>query len=218
MASCYIEELRLVQPNGPYYIGGYCYGGIIAYEIACQLSAQGEEVGLLMILEGYAPIGAIGSISRDNFQYLVDVARNFPGWFLENRERGFRRMLAEVSRRVVLFLKFTLNRIGFNIRFDVENFVDATTQIPENQRKLFEAQIVARNLYKPDKYPGSLTLFRVKRLSLTRPSDPTMGWGELATGGVDVKFIPGYHYNILQQPHVENLAHELKLALDDAEQ
>lgn len=50
----HIAALRAVQPEGPYHIGGYCYGGFVAFEMASQLERQGEQVGLLAIFEGYA--------------------------------------------------------------------------------------------------------------------------------------------------------------------
>jgi len=56
MAAHYIREMREVQPCGPYFIGGRSLGGIIAFETACQLRAQGQEVGLLALLDSY-PVG-----------------------------------------------------------------------------------------------------------------------------------------------------------------
>ena len=55
MAAHYVDAVRSLQPEGPYYLGGYCLGGVIAYEMARLLAAQGQTVGLLAILEGYAP-------------------------------------------------------------------------------------------------------------------------------------------------------------------
>jgi thioesterase domain-containing protein len=53
MAANYIEEIRTVQPHGPYYLGGLCFGGWVAYEIAQKLHARGEEVGLLALFDSY---------------------------------------------------------------------------------------------------------------------------------------------------------------------
>ena len=54
MAAHYIEEIRSVQPHGPYLIGGTCTGGLAAYEIAQQLTAQGEQV-ILTVMESWHP-------------------------------------------------------------------------------------------------------------------------------------------------------------------
>merc|ERR1711872_414135 len=57
MAARYIEALQEVQPGGPYYLGGWSLGGVVAWEIAQQLQALGEEVGLLAVIDSYAPTG-----------------------------------------------------------------------------------------------------------------------------------------------------------------
>ncbi|MFB9371364.1 non-ribosomal peptide synthetase [Kitasatospora albolonga] len=56
MAKDYLEQLRRVQPEGPYQLLGWSYGGAVAHEMACQLRSAGEEVALLAMLDGYPPI------------------------------------------------------------------------------------------------------------------------------------------------------------------
>ena len=56
MATHYLKEIRQLQPEGPYLIGGRSLGGMIAYEMACQLRADGEEVALVALLDSY-PVG-----------------------------------------------------------------------------------------------------------------------------------------------------------------
>src|SRR5262249_3358869 len=55
MAEDYVEDLRVVQPRGPYFLGGYCFGGNVAYEMARLLKAQGEEVALLALFNCSPP-------------------------------------------------------------------------------------------------------------------------------------------------------------------
>src|SRR5439155_11469439 len=54
MAADYIKSMRAIQPQGPYILGGFCGGGLIAYEIAQQLRAEGQEVDLLALLDPWA--------------------------------------------------------------------------------------------------------------------------------------------------------------------
>ena len=70
--------------------------------------------------------------------------------------------------------------------------------------------------YAPPVYPGRLTLFRVRALSLFRSFDPEMGWGQLAAGGVEIQRVSGAHYNILDPPHVASLAAQLGSSLSRA--
>ena len=77
MASYYLQALRSFQPNGPYLLGGFCFGGVVAYEMARQLEAQGERAALVAIVDGYAPRQAVhGRSLRRAWIFL----RNFPHW------------------------------------------------------------------------------------------------------------------------------------------
>ena len=60
MAAHYLEEIHTVQAKGPYHLGGFSLGGLVAYEMACQLVAGGEEVGLLVLFDTYASNPEVG--------------------------------------------------------------------------------------------------------------------------------------------------------------
>ena len=77
IAAKYIEILRQYQPEGPYTLGGWCYGGVVAHEMACQLQAQGEIVEQLIMLDSHAATadtdrqlftGYSSQIKRDYFE------------------------------------------------------------------------------------------------------------------------------------------------------
>jgi thioesterase domain-containing protein len=55
LAAHYIKEMRILQPDGPYFLVGVSFGGLVAFEIAQQLVAQGQQVALLALLDTYAP-------------------------------------------------------------------------------------------------------------------------------------------------------------------
>ncbi len=89
-AASYIHQMRMVQTNGPYALGGECVGGIVAFEMAQQLVAQGEEIALLLLMDTWRPIDADAkplamlkskwSISRVGFSNLTRLLRN-ENWF-----------------------------------------------------------------------------------------------------------------------------------------
>src|SRR5207237_131654 len=54
-AAQYVEDIRAVQPQGPYYLSGYCFGGVVAFEMAQQLRLQGHEVALLALFNAAHP-------------------------------------------------------------------------------------------------------------------------------------------------------------------
>ncbi|MFN2133628.1 MAG: hypothetical protein ACK2VD_24095, partial [Anaerolineae bacterium] len=76
--------------------------------------------------------------------------------------------------------------------------------------------LYALESYRPQIYPGRVTLFRVPGMRLLRASDDAFGWGKLAAGGVTVRKVTGAHYSILESPAVEALAAELRDSLHEA--
>jgi amino acid adenylation domain-containing protein len=212
MAARYIEALRAVQPQGPYRIGGYCYGGFVAFEMASQLQRRGEQVGLLAIFEGYA-IRRSEAHRRMLHPYaMTRFFKNLPFWVrdygplryekmvsrLKFRDRGsWQRQLLEADRGGVLG----------------PEELARSDAIPPTLRRVLATHLRALANYHPPVYPGPVTLFRVRAQSLWRAYDPEMGWGRLTTGGVKIVKIPGAHYNILERPHVVELARELGAVL-----
>ena len=91
MAAYYIDQIKRIQPTGPYNLAGYSFGGMVAYEMACQLRDQGEHVGLLAILDTYA-------MSRQTALKLLWHPSNFlkflvniPGWIIDQAVLKFNR-------------------------------------------------------------------------------------------------------------------------------
>ncbi len=80
-----------------------------------------------------------------------------------------------------------------------------------------EIHFRAFHSYHPQTYPGRVTLFRPEALPLFRAHDTGLGWGALATGGVEVKIIADTYHELLQEPHVEKLAVQLSASLADAQ-
>jgi aspartate racemase len=218
MAETYIKAMRVVQPTGPYFIAGYCFGGIVAYEMACQLKSSGEQVGLAGVFEGYAPVrkGARDSILRPAM--ILNFIRNLPFWFQDFIQLGWKEMWSVAARRVRRLLKKYARRIGFDAPVKAEDVVvTEISDLPAVQRRMMEAHLQAMLNYTPGPYPGSITLFRIKRISLLRGGDPDLGWGHLAQEGVKKRYIKGSHGTILQPPFVESLACELDKCLAENE-
>ncbi|MCO5185012.1 MAG: amino acid adenylation domain-containing protein [Anaerolineae bacterium] len=214
MAERYLALLRAVQPEGPYRLGGYCFGGLVAYEMACRLVAQGEAVAHLAIFEGYAPLGPGGRAIWRRPREWLNFARNLPYWIGDYIEQGGTESWSAVRRRARMTGNRVLRRFGRKKPVTSTDILgDQMQTIPTHARRMFETQIQAQIRYKPQPYPGVVTLYRVKRLSLLRAGDPLMGWANLALGGVNVCMVAGSHRNILEEPHVTSLASRLEAAL-----
>ncbi len=105
MAAHYIAEIKTIQPKGPYFFGGYSLGGIVAYEMAQQLRANGEPVGLLALLDTYA--GNLSSISSTVLRLLLHPSaqtlfRDLPSIATETVERRIKSLLTSRLLKNVL--------------------------------------------------------------------------------------------------------------------
>jgi acyl carrier protein len=97
LAAYFIEQIRSVQPHGPYYLGGFCLGGVIAFEIACQLKGQGEEIGPVALLDSSPPGMKDNELDNQGNWYYFDRMRTLFG--------------AENRRNAVPFIKSRLGRL-----------------------------------------------------------------------------------------------------------
>ena len=211
MAAAYMGEIRKLQPKGPYYLGGYCYGGIVAFEIARRLEAEGEEVGHLALLEAFAPLrGPQRETLWDNPRLIINFINNLPFWFRDFLLLGLRGMWT----RITVSTRRTMNRIfigsGRDLSYRVRDLIeDDVDLIPERHQRLMEVHIRALMEYHSDVYGGVVHLYRVAGASLTRLADRQYGWGKLAERGVEIHFIDGTHRKVLEKPYVESLADAL---------
>ena len=213
MAAHYIKEMRELQPAGPYFIGGRSLGGMIAFEMARQLRSQGQEVGLLALLDTYpsgyakllqdqttlrarfdraasrtkAHLANLNSLSLpDKLMYLVAKSKFAP-----------RKMKSQMWRRVYS---------------SYENF---GRPLPRALQDIEELNSLAVREYVPQVYDGHVTLFWASN-DLRATVNFVEGWRALAGGGIDVHEIPGNHLDIVKEPHVAELASKLQSCLDRA--
>ncbi|MBI4664652.1 MAG: amino acid adenylation domain-containing protein [Verrucomicrobia bacterium] len=217
MAGHYVNELRAFQPQGPYCMGGYCFGGDVAYEMARQLQAQGREVALLVLLDCSAPNSSYDRVEwtpaytlrflknlfdwTRNFMQLSSARRKeYVGWKL----RTFRRRFAEGA------LPEKSGRAGI----DVEALADLSSYGRE-QRALWEAHIRALIAYHPKPYRGRVVLFRTRGHPPFCSFDPRNGWEDFITSGLEIRRVPGVHESMLEEPHVQALANEVRLCLEE---
>jgi amino acid adenylation domain-containing protein len=205
MAAYYIEALRTVQPRGPYLLGGWSMGGVVALEMAQQFHAQGQRVALLALLDTRIPT-ADEELDDENFdaRLLIDFVRYF-GLSLDLRDSLARLPKHELLERVLEHAK----RAGL-MPSDIE--VSQAQPFIE----LCKADFRATQNYVLHHYPGRITLFKAGQELAATSSDPTLGWSEWAAGGVDVHVVPGNHATMVYKPHVEVLAEELRACLDRA--
>ncbi len=208
MAAFYIEEMRRVQPKGPYHLLGYCFGGIVAYEIAEQLHRMGEKCAFLGLIEAPAQVEPPSPFAspRHVLAFLrnaVDWVVAFLTWPGERQRTWLRRQVRVLGHRIFRPKEaiYTLN-----------DFLEK----PERQgeyRRYVEAHWDALQHYEPKAHPVRATVFRVRGQDL-RTFEHTLGWHNLCEKGVDVQILRGHHADILDGEHLDHLANALRHHLE----
>jgi amino acid adenylation domain-containing protein len=188
IAACYIEEMRRFQPEGPYFVGGYSFGGLVAFEMARRLRADGQEVGFLALVDTYPGKAKSKAV-------LLGTLLGLP----------------RVQQLAYARQKITKYRKGLRRRFDALFLPRA---LKELRRTLAQVELA----YQPKVYPGPLTWFRASEKALRGLDNSEDNWSKWAAGGVEIREIEGDHGSILKEPMVTILARQLLSCLEKAQQ
>ncbi len=208
MARDYIAAMRTVQECGPYHIGGYCFGGMVAFEMARQLSAAGDEVGLVAILEAFAPDGAGERGVWEAWRFAVNFVRSLPYWLRDYLRLEGVQMQARNRRLARVVRKQLARLVGVRTELGAGDLIDGVSSFPAQLQRVLAGHIAATYRYTPAPVSSRLVLFRSSRRLLRAPAHD-MGWGALSTRPVEVHLVPGSHATILDEPHVRVLAEKL---------
>jgi aspartate racemase len=213
MAANYLKEMREVQPEGPYLLGGRSSGGTIAFEMACMLAAEGQQVDLLALLDTY-PAGYFkllpgsGSLRQRASRYggkLRSHATNLG-------QLGFADKLSYVFGK----LKYAPEKTRHKLYRRAYKFYQKVGRpLPPALKNIEEINFAAVKDYVPQTYAGDVTLFLAT--DLTADYDLRDGWRELVEGRIEAHEIAGNHINIIKEPHVRVLAEKLRACLDRAQ-
>jgi thioesterase domain-containing protein len=216
MANHYLREIRTVQRKGPYLLVGYCFGGMIAYEMARLLKTQGQEVALLVMFNTPAP----GSLKWWPLRpsYLVKrIARELRKLrTLTIREKlvALRTKAIELARQVSGSFKAALWHAL------AKSSIGIAERKTQGLLSVADINIVAAKAYDPGAYPGRIIFFLTNDdddATSFYATDPAGGWMPLAEDGVEVyAFAGGNPPSIRHAPNIE-LAEKLKSSLIQAQ-
>lgn len=187
MAAYYIKALRTVQTQGPYFIGGWSFGGLVAFEMAQQLVASGQEVALLAIFDSSSPNNKPSFWDGYKFLFTTTVLHILP--FLLDY--------------LYLLMPFT-NFISQKLKQQILRELTLLPMFP-----IFQANSKATLSYLPQPYQGKITLFKSSSQEKLADHDSTNGWSKL-TSEVDVHIVPGNHFTMLKKPNVRLLGEQLR--------
>jgi aspartate racemase len=203
MAAHYIKEVRAHQPEGPYYLFGDTWGGLIVFEMAQQLHRQGQRVALLAMLDTICllPPTRIRKM-RDHVEYLLQSG---PKRYAQAAAKGIKARF--------------MGRFQENGNHSVAGAtINSDSSSDDPLQRTMDAIDQAHLAYVPPRrsYPGNITYFYARDNQYLNPSDDNrMEWKRVAKR-LDVRVIPGRHDTIREEPHVEVLAEELAACLHEA--
>lgn len=210
MAALYIKEIRTVQPKGPYFLGGYSFGGVLSLEIARQLRAQGETIALVALFDTnnrMVPPRRYTLRERIALRTRAVAGMSFGRKLAYVFDRGIRKLAV-----ILLMVKHRFHSLAYEI------FSKHKEMVAPNYRllRVQEGHEKALNEYRPSVYPGKLTLIRAENPNDGFEFDSELGWGGLATGGIEIHDVPGEHESIFHEPHVRILAATMKECIEKA--
>jgi thioesterase domain-containing protein len=204
MAARHVREIRGAQADGPYVIVGECTGGALAYEIAQQLRAAGQELALLALIDAWAPGLPRPARWMPKPVYRVVHRARILAFHVENLVRlGMRDRLAYAASKA--------QRAGRALSAKASAVLRGSAA-GVSPRLAFRQALAA---YDPEPYAGSILLLRAARMPLASQAPPDLGWGGLVEH-VEVEKIPGYFTTPISEPGARILAEKLSQRLGPA--
>lgn len=221
MARDYVEQIRMVQPAGPYHLAGQSLGGMVGYEVAQQLYEQGQSIGMVVLFDTHGPnyprmLPGVTGLQKKFYRFWYRF-RLHASNFLACRGLSEKREYL-VSKWVRFRRHLWLDASGRkreHIQYVYKGEVDER-ELPEAVRQIYQASRGAVQQYVPRPCPFPLTLFRARSQPSGIIPDPTLGWRDLAPNGLHIHEVPGFHGAILYEPEVRHLAATLRSCLEEA--
>ncbi len=204
MAADYIQSLRSVQPEGPYFLGGFCGGGLLAFEVAQQLRAQGQEVGLLVLIEPRAGPDFFRMIGSRLARRFVDGL----GFVLRfSQDKRLNVFLSLRNSYRLLYYKFLRPSQHPSLRLSL---VPPIETLRQDWIGIF---VWVFSHYVPRYYPGKIMYL----WTTDEPSNRKVGKpGHVVKAEeVEIQFIPGTQWSC-RNDHLHDMAQQLKVCLSKA--
>jgi thioesterase domain-containing protein/acyl carrier protein len=208
LASIYIKELETSFPEGPYVLGGASLGGLIALEVCQQLHARGKKPALLVLFDTAVPgSDQLVAAKEQMFSHWQKLRNQGPVYLLQRfvSKSGYWRF--RLNRGVQGAVCSCYELLGRSLPSSLHYF-----QVEEAHKRALERYVV-------HPYPGKITLMRAADVEETVGTrrNPTLGWDNLAGGGLAIHDVPGGHISMFEEPNVRILAETLKTILPSSD-
>ena len=185
-------DVRRVQPEGPYLLAGHSAGGHVAFEMACRLQSEGEEVPFLALLD------PLGPHTLRPFGRLVARARELTGTGPEPRRSDLLNAIVSKARDRVT--SGSNNNAGSNLPVG-----------GEDEAWITMLEVLERR-YRPGRFRGRAIVFQTAE-SARYTGSRNLGWERYVDGPLETTRVPGGHTSMLLEPHVHTVAREVETRL-----
>lgn len=211
MAADYIKAIGTVQPSGPYFLGGWSMGGVIALEMAIQLQQQGENVALLALMDSWIPKSNVrDSNSHLNdtellWQFAQDLGLRFGQKIVESFE-----VLQSIPAAEQLSFICQQGQVKELFPPDLEpmEFYPLV--------EVFKSNLQAMQNYTPQTYSGKITFFQARENLWKNLPDSSLEWDRLSSQSLDIYPVDCNHYTIMNLPYIDLISAQLKHCIVDA--
>jgi thioesterase domain-containing protein len=210
VAAFCLDRIRGIQKSGPYYLCGYSFGGLVAYEIALRLIGEGDSARLVALLDAPNPALASNLSKADAAQfrqaYIIDRLKKY----------GLQLVRGDIKAFIGRGLAFVTSRSGALFMPAIKTaFRMMNKPLPRRLRANDPGFLKAWSSYVPRRYPKSVVCFRAEDRGPEHDRDPSMGWEACVMGGVQVHVVRGSHVDMMSTPSVvRGVADKLATYLD----
>ena len=195
MAAAYVASVREMQPHGPYLLGGYCFGGWVAIEMARQLRSSGESVEALLLIATNLLPGMLPTLRGEG------MVHQYASWWARARRKTLRSALSSIRYRLihsVQALRTSLlshaSRWGLTRRWPLMHAL----------REPASAIAVMLHGYRPDPYPGGAVVLAPDNMPLDEAT--RQAWQDFVRGPIEFVSLAGDSKDLLRQPYVRDVA------------
>jgi amino acid adenylation domain-containing protein len=201
MAAFYLQAVHTLQPEGPYLLGGWSMGGLVAFEMAQQLVAQGQQVSLVVLFDTWLDFNPRNTATPKSDQQLslsddttctteliklsLGDLSQLPLWQLSGKQ------LEEIRKAIHLSPDRSLEQIHQLLRLSQVNAQASYTYVPAS-------------------YSGRVLFFACEELPTVPLDSPLSKWATVVPTGLVVQHTSGDHYSMLSEPHVQLIAEHLR--------
>jgi thioesterase domain-containing protein len=214
MAAHYLSEIKKIQPAGPYYLGGYCFGGLVAFEMAQQLWRAQDPAALVILFTAelrfhrLCPAPRVGKPPAKSMSERLARLSTSPWQSLAWRWNAVRGSVAETRKKIVTGCAMRTYRMLFALG----------RKVPPGMRTMYVVRILnrAERQYRPKPYPGKVVLFHGSGIP---KNDFNMGWDGLAAQ-IEHRVIGNVRHrdrrDLMEEPLVQHTARELTVCIESA--